>query len=151
MDQVLGRFENVSLKVVGNKPICYGRMRIINKPWSKAEEAADLRSFDIGIMPLPDTQWTRGKCGFKILQYFCAGTPVVASPVGINSKIVQPGVCGFLAQSDEQWVEHLSRLIRDRQLRHSLGLAGRKLVQQRYSTAVLIPKYLDIFRNMMKG
>jgi len=150
LEQVLRRFDKVSLKVVSDKPVSHGRMRIINKLWSKADELADLHSFDIGIMPLPDNRWTRGKCGFKILQYLCVGTPAVASPVGINCQIVGEGVCGFLAHTDQQWIEHLSRLIQDRRLRRSLGQAGRELVKQRYSTAVLTPKYLEIFGNLMK-
>ena len=125
-------------------------MDITNKSWSERGELADLQSFDIGLMPLLDDKWTRGKCGFKILQYFAVGTPAVASPVGINSQIVEDSVSGFLPSSDQQWLECIGRLIQNRDLRRSMGLSGRRRVEQRYSTELLTPKYLEIFGRLME-
>ena len=150
LDQILRRYENVSLKVVSDKAVSYPGMDITNKSWSERDELADLQSFDIGLMPLPDDKWTRGKCGFKILQYFAVGTPAVASPVGINSQIVQDSVSGFLPSSDQQWLECIGRLIQNRDLRRSMGLSGRRRVEQRYSTELLTPKYLEIFGRLME-
>ncbi len=149
LDQIVRRHKNVSLKVVSDKAVSYPGMEIINKRWSKQDELADLQSFDIGLMPLLDDKWTRGKCGFKILQYFAVGTPAVASPVGINSQIVEDSVCGFLPSSEQQWLECLGRLIQNRDLRHSMGLSGRRRVEQRYSSELLTPKYLNIFERLM--
>ncbi len=150
LDQILRRYENVSLKVVSNKAVSYPGMDITNKSWSERDELADLQSFDIGLMPLPDDKWTRGKCGFKILQYFAVGTPAVASPVGINSQIVEDSVSGFLPSSDQQWLECIGQLIQNRDLRRSMGLSGRRRVEQRYSTDLLTPKYLEIFGRLME-
>jgi len=150
LDQILRRYENVSLKVVSNKAVSCPGMEINNRTWSECQELADLQSFDIGLMPVPDDKWTRGKCGFKILQYFAVGIPAVASPVGINSQIVEDRVSGFLPSSDQQWVECLDRLIQNRALRRSMGLSGRRRVEQRYSTDLLTPKYLEVFWRLLE-
>jgi len=107
--------------------------RILYKPWRAEEERADLRSFDIGIMPLPDSAYTRGKCGFKLLQYMAVGIPVVASPVGVNRGIVADGVTGFLARSNREWEENLRRLCGDARLRRRLGQSGRRAVEKGFS------------------
>ncbi len=103
------------------------------KRWSAAEEADDLRSFDIGIMPLKDNLWTRGKGGFKLLQYMAAGVPSVASPVGINREIIEHGRNGFLAGNDSEWEEWLRRLLADAELRRRLGMNGRVTVESRFA------------------
>lgn len=150
LDQILRRYKNVSLKVVSDKAVSYPGMDITNKSWSTQSELADLQSFDIGLMPLADDKWTRGKCGFKLLQYFAVGTPAVASPVGINTQIAEDGVCGFLVNSDQQWLDRIGQLIQNQELRRSMGLSGRKRVEQRYSSEQLTPKYLEIFEKLME-
>ena len=150
LEQILRRHKNVSLKVVSDKAVSYPGMEITNKSWSKQSELADLRSFDIGVMPLPDDKWTRGKCGFKLLQYFAVGTPVVASPVGINSQIVEDGVCGFLVNSDQQWLDRIGQLVQNQDLRRSMGLSGRRRAEQYYSSEQLTPKYLEIFERLLE-
>jgi glycosyltransferase involved in cell wall biosynthesis len=82
-------------------------------PWKKVSEVEDLMKIDIGIMPLPDNEWTKGKCGFKALQYMALGKPVVASDVGVNMQIIDNGVNGFLCSSKETWADTLTRLIND--------------------------------------
>jgi glycosyltransferase involved in cell wall biosynthesis len=113
--------------------------------WQKETEIEDLDQIDIGIMPMPDNDWTRGKCGFKALQFMALGKPVVASPVGVNTEIIQDGVNGFLASAEEEWVEKLSRLIEDPELRERLGKAGRKTVVERYSVEANKEKFLNLF------
>jgi glycosyltransferase involved in cell wall biosynthesis len=103
------------------------------KPWSAEDEVADLQSFDIGVMPLSDDLWTRGKGGFKLLQYMAAGAAAVASPVGINQEIVRHGENGLLARNEAQWERGLETLITDRALRERLGKAARETVEQDYS------------------
>lgn len=103
------------------------------KPWEEARETEYISQMDIGIMPLKDEPWERGKCGFKLLQYMAAGKPVVASPVGVNSDIVEGSGCGYLARTEEDWFNGLYRLARDAELRKILGAQGRKAVEQRYS------------------
>jgi glycosyltransferase involved in cell wall biosynthesis len=103
--------------------------------WSEAHEIDLIRGLDVGVMPLPDTPWTRGKCGYKLIQYMACGLPVIASPVGVNSQIVDHGVNGFLAESEADWRDAADRLLNDPQLRKSMGDAGRRKIEQGYALA----------------
>ena len=116
------------------------------KTWRLNEELNDLRSFDIGIMPLLDDEWTRAKCGYKIIQYMAVGKPVVASPVGVNREIIQDGINGFLAQGQQEWENILSELIHTPSLRAEIGRRGRETIKQKYSLKVNAPKVLSIIR-----
>ena len=102
------------------------------RPWRLETELEELSQIGVGIAPLPDTPWERGKCGVKILQYMACGIPVVASPVGVNQKIVAHGVNGFLATHPDEWTAALRRLIDDPELRQRLGVAGRETVKQHF-------------------
>lgn len=102
------------------------------RPWHLGSEAWELSQIGIGISPLPDTPWERGKCGVKLLQYMACGIPVVASPVGVHHQMVRSGENGFLAHSEEQWVGYLASLMKDAQLRDRMGERGRAFVQQDY-------------------
>jgi glycosyltransferase involved in cell wall biosynthesis len=115
--------------------------------WSLETEAAEIARFDVGLMPLPDGPWERGKCGYKLIQYMASALPVVASPVGINREIVIPGETGFLAATDGDWVSSLSRLHRDPQLRKRMGAAGRQRVWVKYSLAATAPRMIDLFHS----
>lgn len=101
--------------------------------WRSRTAHKELCHFDIGLMPLTDDPWARGKCGFKILQYMAAGVPVVASPVGMNTEIVDHGSTGFLAANESEWVQHLQTLLDSPALRASFGAAGRRRIIERYS------------------
>ena len=116
-------------------------------PWIEDREAHDIGSFDVGIMPVPDEGFERGKCGFKILQYFAAGRPAIASPVGLNHEIISDGINGFLATTPAEWIEALEKLRDDPDLRHRMGLAGRQLVEERYSTAIIAPRLAELLRH----
>jgi glycosyltransferase involved in cell wall biosynthesis len=107
--------------------------------WSEAGEVAAIAACDIGIMPLADGPFERGKCGYKLIQYMACGLPVIASPVGVNREIVQHGVNGFLAETPEQWQNAISALIADPALRARMGAAGRRRVEQTYSLQVTGP------------
>ncbi len=109
-------------------------------PWDEATEAESIAAFDIGIMPLADGPWERGKCGFKLIQYMACALPVVASPVGVNRRIVDPGVHGFLASSGQQWVDALTELVADASLRTRMGAQGRRRVETSYSMQVVGPR-----------
>jgi glycosyltransferase involved in cell wall biosynthesis len=108
-------------------------------PWTEATEVASISRFDVGIMPLADEAFERGKCGYKLIQYMACGLPVVASPVGVNSQIVEHGVNGFLAETPAQWQEALQTLLADPGLRQRMGQAGRRKVEQRYCLQITGP------------
>jgi hypothetical protein len=119
--------------------------------WSQASEVAELQGMDIGIMPLPDDPWTRGKCGYKLIQYMACGLPVVASPVGVNREIVEHGVNGLLAQTPGEWDRALRTLLADPELRARMGQAGRRKVEERYSLQVTGPRLVALLRAVVGG
>ncbi len=108
--------------------------------WSAASEIADLQAFDIGLMPMPDTDWTRYKCGLKVLQYMALGIPAVASPVGVNSEIIRHGVTGWLATSSDEWTFLLRQLLSSPNHRTSVLAAARRTVEERYSIAAQLSR-----------
>lgn len=126
------RNPNVKVRLIGSGSIQMPGVNVEAVQWSNESEVAKICKFDVGIMPLPDEPWTRGKCGFKLIQYMACGLPVVASPVGVNADIVSDGVNGYLADTTDQWVNRLSRLASDHSLREGMGQEGRKLVEEQY-------------------
>lgn len=142
--------ERIAFRVVGDGNFRQEELGIHGLPWSKESELDDLRAMDIGIMPLEDDPWARGKCGLKGLQYMALGIPALMSPVGVNNQIIQPGMNGFLPEDEDQWVEQLSRLVDDADLRQRIGEAGRETVVQRYSTAAWQHRYLQLFQQLLK-
>ena len=113
---------------------------VANVPWTLDGELALFNTCDIGVYPLSDDEWAKGKCGFKAIQFMACGVPVVAAPVGVNREIISDGVNGFTASTTSEWVEKLGRLIADRALRARLGSAGRATIEARYSLHVNAPK-----------
>lgn len=111
--------------------------------WNREEEVADLDKIDIGIMPLPDDEWSKGKCGFKGIQYMSMSKPCVMSPVGVNPEIVRHGENGFLANTEDEWIEIVSRLIEDAELRRKIGEAGRQTIIEKYSLNAVKSKLLS--------
>ena len=116
------------------------------EPWAEESEAALVGSFDIGIMPLEDGPWEKGKCGYKLIQYMASGKPVVASPVGVNQKIVLESESGLLASSHEEWQQALVQLIESPELRKQFGVNGRQAVEQHYSLQAQAPRLVRIFK-----
>ena len=117
-------------------------------PWHEESEVADISGFDIGIMPLSDGPFERGKCGYKLIQYMACGLPVVASPVGVNCEIVEHGVNGFLAETPEEWEMALRTLLADPELRIRMGKAGREKVERQYSLQVTGPKLVSLLKSV---
>jgi glycosyltransferase involved in cell wall biosynthesis len=102
-------------------------------PWTEETEVASIRSMDIGIMPLSDNLWERGKCAYKLIQYMACGLPVVASPIGMNEEVVTAGENGYLAKDEKDWISYLGMLIEDATLRKKLGDNGYQLVSEKYT------------------
>lgn len=145
-ENVYQKYPHFQLKIVCDKFLDDFNVPIIKKRWSSDEEEADLKSFDIGVMPLADDLWSRGKCGLKILQYYSVGVPVVCTPVGINREIVEDGVNGFWAQNEDQWEDRLLRLIQEKDLRKEMGLKGRRTAERSYCLDVNGPRILEVLK-----
>lgn len=124
-------------------------MEIECRPWSAEREAADLREMDLGLMPLPDNEWTRGKCAMKAIQYLSVGVPAIASPVGANVDVVLDGKTGILASSAENWERAVISLLDDVSARQRLGGAGRELVLADYSAARQARRLGDLLHSLV--
>lgn len=120
-------------------------------PWNETVEQSVGERFDVGIMPLVDGPFERGKCGYKLVQYMAGGIPVIASPVGVNRHIVEPGINGYLAASTDEWLDALRSLIRDEGLRSRLGKAGRRKAEEMYNLLITGPKLLQFLSSVQKG
>ena len=120
-------------------------------PWSEDSEVEWIQKMDIGIMPLPDGPWEKGKCGYKLIQYMACGVPVIASAVGVNSYIINSSKCGYLAESEEQWANSLEALLSSAEQREIFGKAGRKAVKEIYSLQVQAPILALIFKSIIKS
>jgi glycosyltransferase involved in cell wall biosynthesis len=119
-------------------------------PWSEHEESALLSRMDVGVMPLQDGPWERGKCGYKLVQYMACGLPVVASPVGVNADLVRQGENGFLPNNANDWTDALSLLLEDIAVRRRLGAAGRMRVETELCVGVQAPRLAGILREAVE-
>lgn len=135
VDMLAGYVEagRLSVLVVGAGHAADTTPPFVFRNWAELREVEDIRQMDIGIMPLPDEPWARGKCGYKLIQYMACGIPVIASPVGVNCQIVTHGVNGFLATTEQEWRDAIEQLTGDAVLRQRMGQAGRVSVEQHYS------------------
>lgn len=140
----LAERERFRLRVIGTPQYELPGVEVEALPWRAATEVADLGAIEIGIMPLPDDQWSKGKCGLKALQYMALGVPTICSPVGVNTEIIRDGENGLLAASDEEWIEKLGLLLRSPELRRRLGQAGRATVEESYSASAQAPRVFKI-------
>lgn len=120
-------------------------------PFSLQTEMQDLRSIDIGIMPMPDNEWTRGKCAFKSIQYMATGIPTVNSPVGMVTDLVHSGQNGFCARTPDDWFTALSKLIESPVLRRQFSIEGRKTIEARYSLQVWAPRLAALIEKVLAG
>ena len=138
--------EGVNLQIVGGAvPEALAGIRAESFAWTEDSEIARIAAFDVGIMPLDDTPWERGKCAYKLIQVMAAGKPVIASPVGANRQVVHHGVNGYLAETAEQWTQAL-RALADPALRARMGAEARKTVAEGYATDVVTPRLAAILR-----
>lgn len=147
----LGRRYCFKLRIIGSsREIDLPGVPVENCRWSFEEERNLSDKMDIGIYPLPDNAWARGKAAFKAIQYMAAGLPVVASPVGMTAEVVRDGVNGFLAATDEEWFQKLSLLIEQPQLRRRLGRMGRRMAEERYALHRYQAHFLDILKGVFE-
>lgn len=138
----------IYFKVIGDGKYRNEKLGIIGQDWKKESEVKDLQEIDIGIMPLPDDEWSKGKCGLKGLQYMALAIPTIMSPVGVNGTIIRDGENGFLASGTDEWVEKLSRLVDSESLRKEMGEKGRHTVDTAFSVEANKHLYLQYFKQV---
>ncbi len=125
--------DRVVIKVVSSGRLAWNDIFYTFVNWALESEIHELQDFDIGIMPLEDDDWCKGKGGYKLLQYMALGIPSIASPVGTNRELILDGVNGFFAATDKEWIDRISELIEDRELRSRMGMNGRKMAEEKHS------------------
>lgn len=150
LEQIGSHFSNVTLRIICDDFFDLKNIEVEKFQWSLEKQAADLATSHIGLAPLPDNRFTRGKCGFKILQYEAAGLPVVASPVGVNSEYVRQNVTAFLATNNHEWIEKISQLIENPQLRRQMGNKGLDHVRS-FDTSIIGKKLLELIKKCLTG
>lgn len=141
--------DKVVFKVIGDPNYSNPELGIKGIKWTAESEVRELCAFDIGIMPLPDDEWAKGKCGLKGLQYMALAIPTIMSPVGVNSTIIQDGENGFLAVEEDEWVQKISLLVDDAVLRKKLGAAARQTVIEKYSVIANRQLYLSQIQQLI--
>lgn len=136
--------DRVVLRIVSDQPLAMELpLETEFIPWSLDTSLSALQTFDIGLMPLEDSAWNRGKCGLKLIEYMAVGAASVASPVGVNAQIIEHGQSGYLATTIEEWQHYLDKLVNDQQLRKTIGMAATARVQEHYSVAAVLPTILS--------
>ena len=145
------RFPDLRLKVICDRFPRFAHLPVIGRPWSEANEAEALAESDIGISWVPDDEWSRGKCGLKLLQYMAAGLPVIANPVGVHQEMIRHGETGYFASTPEQWQEAVAQLRDNPELRQRMGRAGRSHLESRYPIAAGASVWLDVLRRIDGG
>ena len=146
IEEIGSRFDNVVLRIICDNFLDLENMEVEKHLWSAQARVADLAQADIGLAPLPDDRFTRGKCTFKILEYAATGLPAIASPVGAHSDYIVDNVNGFLAADNAQWVQSMARLIQDGDLRKTMGKAARERVAD-FDVAVVGKRLCDLIKN----
>jgi len=140
------RDSGTRLVLVGSGQVDLVDVPTETRPWSEYTEVADIQSFDVGIAPMTDEPWSRGKCGYKLIQYMACARPVVASPVGVAPKIIENGISGFLATTTKEWVNAICVLRRNYKLAERMGKAGRIKVERQYCMQVTAPLLVSLMR-----
>lgn len=141
----------LKLKVICDTPWISSEIEVDNVSWSRADEILQLDEVDIGIMPLTDDKWSKGKCGFKALQFMALKKAVVVSPVGVNAEIVEDKKNGFWAKSSEDWFRSLSLLIEDKMLRKSFGENAHKTIKEKFSVDAWKAIYLKQLNELIEN
>lgn len=144
------KHSNFKLILVGAGEFHINDLSIETRLWSENTEVSDIQSFDVGIMPLPDEPWERGKCGYKLIQYMACGKPVIASPVGVNKGIVENGVNGYLVSSEDEWVEAFTNLYNYPDMAVNIGRQNRSKVEGHYCLQVTAPRVEVLLRTVVE-
>jgi glycosyltransferase involved in cell wall biosynthesis len=146
--EVLRVFPEAEIAVCCDRPPHLPGLPLRYVPWSSSNEADFLASLTVGVMPLANGPWERGKCSFKMLQYMAAGRPCVVSPVGMNNEILDQAELGLPARSPDEWKSALCALLADRDLAQRMGEAGRSVASSTYSLRVLAPRLAEVMHRL---
>jgi glycosyltransferase involved in cell wall biosynthesis len=133
------------IKIICNKQPVLDLKNVQYIEWTEENEVSELASCQIGLMPLTDDEWNKGKCGFKLIQYLALEIPAVCSPIGVNKVIIEEGINGFYSNTDEDWYKAIEILITDKDLRKKMGKSGREKVINNYSLAANAKNFLSLF------
>ena len=145
------KYPSIIIRVMGGSNIEIADLRVESTEWSDEKEIATLQSFDIGIYPLPDEQWVYGKSGLKAIQYMALGVPTIATAIGTNFRVIENEVSGYLVNNEEEWIEKLTMLIENPDLRKKIGMAGRLKVEKYFSVSANQQKYLNAFNTLLQN
>jgi len=148
LQTVAEQYPQITLKVVGGGHYSQEGLNVTHVPWKLETEVAELHSFDVGIMPLPDDEWSLGKSGGKARIYMAAGLPVVCTAIGYNQQLIENKKTGYLVNGVEEWVEVISELIHDYELRKYIGMSAREHIEANLSLDVVAPQYLQIMKDV---
>lgn len=146
--KLLSKKNNFILRIIGSEEFKIPSVNMEIIPWSEEAESKLIRESDIGIMPLFNKSWEKGKCGYKLIQYMACGLPVVASPIGVNQDIVCHGKNGFLANNENEWIASLDKLLGNSALRFKMGSRGRQDVVENFSLTTTAPNLIHNFRKV---
>ena len=141
---------NIVLKVIGDAEFLIPAVKVDAMEWNLDSEVQELKTFDIGVYPLPDEEWVYGKSGLKALQYMSLGIPTVATDIGANKRIIKNGINGFLVKNEEEWIDCIIRLISDKALRERMAANAIQTVQDQFSLDANQHKYLNIFKTVIE-
>ncbi|MEQ1527275.1 MAG: glycosyltransferase family 4 protein [Gallionella sp.] len=143
---LLAKRQAYTLRVIGGGELTIPGVEVESLPWSEDTEAALIEECDVGIMPLKDSPWEQGKCGYKLIQYMACGLPTVASPIGANRDVVIDAETGLFADSIHAWVDALATLLSDADLRQRFGQAGRARAETEYSLQQVAPRLITLLK-----
>jgi len=144
-----GKKNNARFVIIGDDSFKLEGIRVEHHPWSQDSEVSEIQKFDVGIMPLPDGPIEMGKCGYKLIQYMACGKSVIASPVGVNSGIVEHGINGFLANSEKEWLNALDLLYANHELRHEMGISGSGKVKSVYCIQATGQRFVNLLYSIV--
>lgn len=147
--RLLSKSHPIELQVIGSADAQLSGFPVRYIDWSEETEVENIQHFDVGVMPLLNSPWECGKCGFKLIQYMACGKPVIASPVGVNKEIVDEDVNGYLAETSLDWFNALKRLCEDHDKAQKMGFRGRERVNQSYSLDATAPRIHEIFLRLI--
>jgi len=145
LERITKKHPQIVIRIICNKRPEWSLPNLEFISWSKSKEVEDLTGIDIGLMPLPSNPWALGKCGFKILQYFALGIPAIASPVGVNNKLIRHGNNGYLCGKEEEWIQYIELLINSRKLRDQIAENRRDTLVRHYSLEANVTNFLGLF------